>query len=94
MWSWRTSDYFGYDEVPYPIRWGPLEGYGGNEVDPFHLNSLQRVADGTGDYVVSARHMDSVFRVDRDTKATSTGSSAASRRPHRQVRCATPHDHR
>ncbi|MEO6653430.1 MAG: aryl-sulfate sulfotransferase [Ilumatobacteraceae bacterium] len=68
-WRWRTSDYFGYDEVPYPIRWGPLAGYNGNEVDVFHLNSLQQVEDGTGDYVVSARHLDAVFRVDRATGA-------------------------
>ncbi len=67
LWRWWTSDHFGYDEVPYPIRWGPLEGYSGNEVDVFHLNSLQQVADGTGDYVVSARHLDAVFRVNRAT---------------------------
>jgi hypothetical protein len=67
LWSWRTSDHFGYDEVPYPIRWGPLEGYNGNEVDIFHLNSLERVADGSDDYVVSARHLDAVFRVNRTT---------------------------
>lgn len=66
-WSWRTSDYFGYGEVTYPVRWGPLPGYIGNEVDVFHLNSLQRVDDGSGDYVVSARHLDAVFRVDRST---------------------------
>ncbi len=65
-WSWRTSDHFGYD-VTYPVRWGPLEGYLGNEVDIYHLNSLQRIDDGSGDYVVSARHMDNVFRVDRAT---------------------------
>lgn len=65
-WSWRTSDEFGYD-VSYPVRWGPLPGYSGNEVDIYHLNSLQRVDDGSGDYVASARHMDNVFRVDRAT---------------------------
>ena len=64
-WSWSTSDHFGYDEVTFPIRWGPLDGHDGNEVDVFHLNSLQRVDDGTGDYVVSGRHLDAVFRVDR-----------------------------
>lgn len=68
LWRWRTSDHFGYD-VSYPVRWGPLEGYNGNEVDIFHLNSLEQVADGSGDYVVSARHMDNVFRVDRATDA-------------------------
>jgi hypothetical protein len=65
-WSWKTSDHFNYD-VSFPIRWGPIDGYPGNEVDIYHLNSLQQVADGTGDYVVSARHMDNIFRVDRAT---------------------------
>lgn len=68
VWSWQTGDWFGV-EVSYPIRWGPLPGYNGNEVDLYHLNSLQQVADGSGDYVVSARHMDNVFRVDRATGA-------------------------
>lgn len=68
LWSWRTSDHFGYDEVPYPIRWGPLDGYDGNEVDVFHLNSLARIDDGSGDYLVSGRHLDAVFRVDHATK--------------------------
>lgn len=66
IWRWRSRDHFGYD-VGYPVRWGPLEGYDGNEVDIFHLNSLQQVSDGSGDYVVSARHMDNVFRIDRGT---------------------------
>ena len=65
-WSWQTSDEFGFD-VTFPIRWGPIDGYPGEEVDIYHLNSIQRVDDGTGDYVVSARHMDNVFRVDRTT---------------------------
>src|SRR5699024_4499952 len=60
---------FGYDEVTFPQRFGlyPAEPHGG-EVDPFHLNSLAHVDDGSGDYVVSARHLDAVFRVDRTTK--------------------------
>ena len=66
VWSWRTSDHFGYD-VNYPVRWGPLEGYNGDEVDVYHLNSLDQIKDGSGDYLVSARHMDNVFRIDRAT---------------------------
>jgi hypothetical protein len=65
VWSWRTSEYFGYDEVTFPKRWGPDPDYVGGEVDTFHLNSLGVVDDGSGDYVVSARHLDAVFRVDR-----------------------------
>ena len=68
IWSWRTRDHFGID-VSYPVRWGPFPDYAGNEVDVYHLNSLQQVTDGSGDYVVSARHMDNAFRVDRATGA-------------------------
>jgi len=68
VWTWSTLDHFGYDEVTFPQRFGlyPSEPHGG-EVDPFHLNSLALADDGSGDYVVSARHLDSVFRVDRAT---------------------------
>ncbi|MEO6570482.1 MAG: aryl-sulfate sulfotransferase [Ilumatobacteraceae bacterium] len=69
VWSWRTSQYFGYGEAPYPIRWPlyPAEPNGG-EVDVFHLNSLASIDDGSGDYLVSGRHLDAVFRVDHATK--------------------------
>lgn len=68
VWSWRTSDKFGLDEVRFPVRFGlyPAEPNGG-EVDVWHLNSLDVVDDGSGDYVLSARHLDAVFRVDRAT---------------------------
>jgi hypothetical protein len=70
VWGWAMSDHFTYDEVTFPQRFnnytqpaGPVPPPG--EADVFHINSAQRVADGTGDYVVSARHIDAVFRVDR-----------------------------
>ena len=37
-------------------------------VDLHHLNALQRIEDGSGDYLVTARHLDAAFRVDRATK--------------------------
>ena len=37
-------------------------------VDLHHLNALQRIEDGTGDYLLTARHLDAAFRVDRATK--------------------------
>jgi hypothetical protein len=61
-WSWTLSDHFGYDEVPYPIRWEP-----GGPVDVWHMNALTAIGDGSGDYLVTARHLDAAFRVDRDT---------------------------
>lgn len=68
VWTWSTLAHVAYDEVTFPVRFGlyPGEPHGG-EVDPFHINSLAGVDDGTGDYVASARHLDAIFRVDRDT---------------------------
>ncbi len=63
VWTWNTADHFG-DVSTFPLRWNrtfPAVG----EVDLVHPNSLQRLNDG--DYVVSARHYDAVFRVDRAT---------------------------
>ena len=65
-WEWDAFDHFDINEVQFPVRFNnyiALPDLG--EVDLFHLNSLDR--QGDGDYVVSARHLDAVFRVDRTT---------------------------
>ncbi len=62
VWSWTLSDHFGYDEVPYPVRWDA-----GGPVDVWHMNALTATDDGSGDYIVTARHLDAAFRVDRAT---------------------------
>jgi hypothetical protein len=49
------------------VRWPATPTYAGDEVDIWHINSIGLVDDGSGDYVVSARHLDAVFRVDRGT---------------------------
>lgn len=67
LWSWAATDHFSYDEATFAQRFPPVPSYAGDEVDVWHFNSLDRVDDG--DYVVSARHMDAVFRIDRDTDA-------------------------
>ena len=57
-----------HDEVSFPVRWPGDSGHPGvDDVDPFHINSLDRIDDGSGDYVVSARHIDAIFRIDRAT---------------------------
>ncbi|MFK7917310.1 MAG: hypothetical protein AB8G14_04465 [Ilumatobacter sp.] len=84
-WVWNASEHFGFDESTYALCFdryddqnpvldmvGDPTGEFLGEVDPFHLNSMQRIAD-TGceplcDYVVSGRHLDAVFRVDRDSR--------------------------
>jgi hypothetical protein len=64
-WSWRARDHFVYEEATFAQRFPPVPSYAGDEVDVWHLNSLDGV-DG-GDYVASARHLDAVFRIDRGT---------------------------
>jgi hypothetical protein len=71
-WRWAMSDYFSIEEVTYPQCFGNYTAEpGGSEVDVFHINSLQRVAEPgcepLCDYVMSARHLDAVVRVDRAT---------------------------
>jgi hypothetical protein len=63
-WFWRMSDHLPVrpDVVPFARRF-PERGV--DEVDLFHVNSLQRLADG--DFVVSARHTDAAMRIDRAT---------------------------
>jgi hypothetical protein len=66
VWVWRTNDHFADDASTYPQRFGRYTGEpNGGEVDTVHINSIDRVEGG--DYVVSARHLDTVFRVDRST---------------------------
>ncbi|MEM1332620.1 MAG: aryl-sulfate sulfotransferase [Actinomycetota bacterium] len=82
VWQWRMSDHFAFepstdlgttlvythDEVPFPVRWVGDAGHPGvDDVDVFHINSIELAGDGSGDYVVSARHVDAVFRIDRTT---------------------------
>ncbi|HSL73305.1 MAG TPA: aryl-sulfate sulfotransferase [Ilumatobacteraceae bacterium] len=63
-WSWNSKDHFSPAETTFPQRFGRYPG-DPPEVDLIHINSAQRLSDG--DYVVSARHLDAAFRVDRDT---------------------------
>lgn len=74
-WEWTISEHFAVEEIQFPLCFGnfsnrpPAEGGPLNEVDPFHINSLFRVDESECepecDYIVSARHLDAVIRVDR-----------------------------
>jgi hypothetical protein len=66
VWEWTSVDHFSPAETTFPQRFDRY-GLTPAEVDLIHVNSMQRVDDGTGDYVVSARHLDAVFRVDRQS---------------------------
>jgi|GEM_PF-2180949 len=64
-WEWDALDHFDLSEVQFQQRFNnyvPLPTSG--EVDLFHINSLD--LQDNGDYVVSARHLDAVFRVNRN----------------------------
>ena len=73
VWTWNMLDHFSYAEVTYAQCFNNLPDADGGEVDVFHINSLDRVEEAgcepLCDYVVSARHIDAVFRVDRVTGA-------------------------
>ena len=62
-WEWNSKDHFPENFASFPQRFAniPLEPNGG-EVDTVHINSFQKLPDG--DYLVSARHYDAVFRID------------------------------
>jgi hypothetical protein len=61
VWSWRTSDHIPVSEVAPQWR-----GLCHNFADVYHWNSIE--FDGTG-YVVSYRHLNAVYRIDRATGA-------------------------
>ncbi|MET0908866.1 MAG: aryl-sulfate sulfotransferase, partial [Ilumatobacteraceae bacterium] len=70
VWDWSVMSDGGFAPTDSILaaRFGllPAEPNGG-EVDPFHMNSLDAVNDGTGDYVASLRHLDAVVRIDHAT---------------------------
>lgn len=62
-WQWRASDHIDpARESTYP-KVSTLNGQ--SMIDVFHCNSI--AADGNGDLMVSARHMDSVFLIAKQT---------------------------
>jgi hypothetical protein len=66
-WIWRMSEYFDPASSTFPINFSTTPGFETKGWDVFHINAIDRV-ESDGDYVVTARHMDGVFRVDHDTK--------------------------
>jgi hypothetical protein len=62
VWEWKAEDHINITESTYPIRFNLT---GTSVVDLQHFNALDVAPNG--DYIVSARHMDAVFRVSRAT---------------------------
>jgi hypothetical protein len=72
LWRWDMSDYFDPASSTFAINFDtnlprPPAGTGAagfpDAWDVFHINAIDREPDG--DYIVTVRHMDGVFRVDR-----------------------------
>jgi len=67
VWKWKATDHFDpVKDSTYPQPGPPLPGDGGLIVDVFHFNSID-VEPTSGNLLVSARHMDSVFFIERST---------------------------
>jgi hypothetical protein len=62
VWSWRASDHIPFSEVTAP--WESECTTGGGDI--YHWNSVEPDGDG---YVLSFRHLDAVYRIDRATGA-------------------------
>ena len=61
-WSWRASDHIPYSEVT--ARWESACTTGGGDI--YHWNAVEPDGDG---YVLSFRHLDAVYRIDKATGA-------------------------
>jgi hypothetical protein len=66
-WTWRVSDRFAPAEATFPLNFAVSPFIPGfpNAWDVSHINAIDRMPDG--DYVVTTRHLDAVFRVDRSS---------------------------
>jgi hypothetical protein len=62
VFDWNSADHFNVNETTFPQRFNPPPSSHGGAVDLLHINSIDRQPDG--DYIVSARHLDAVFRID------------------------------
>jgi hypothetical protein len=65
-WTWNTMHHFATSETTVvPQRFVAPGAPAPGGIDLAHVNSIDRQPNG--DYIVSARHLDAVFRIDRAT---------------------------
>ena len=68
IWTWTMSDHFDPASSSFPVNFSTTPGFETKGWDVFHINAIDRVTSSVpgddGDYVVTVRHMDGVFRVD------------------------------
>ena len=69
LWEWEMHQHFEPESSTFPQNFESTPGFAGTGWDVFHINAIDRITSAIpaddGDYVVTARHMDGVFRVDR-----------------------------
>ena len=66
-WKWEMHQHFSPASSSFPLNFESTPGFAGTGWDVFHINAIDRQPDG--DYVVTVRHMDGVFRVNRTANA-------------------------
>ncbi len=64
VWSWSALDHIPLSECE-PV-WQPIVVASQSPADPYHMNSVAASGDG---YVVSFRHLDAVYKINRATGA-------------------------
>lgn len=67
IWEWDSKDHVAIEETTFPERFtaNGFPAATGGFVDLLHINSLDEYDNG--DLLVSARHIDAIFRIDRTT---------------------------
>lgn len=59
LFEWRSSDHVGLGDSNVTF----FGGTGQSPWDYFHINSVHKATDGSGDYLVSARHTSAIYKI-------------------------------
>ncbi|KAI3390989.1 hypothetical protein diail_8283, partial [Diaporthe ilicicola] len=59
LFEWKSSDHIGLAESNVTFFGGTAQ----SPWDYFHINSIHKVGDGSGDYIVSARHTSTIYKI-------------------------------
>ncbi|POS70637.1 hypothetical protein DHEL01_v210969 [Diaporthe helianthi] len=59
LFEWRSWDHVGLDESKVAF----FGGTGQSPWDYFHINSIQKTDDSSGDYLISARHTSAIYKI-------------------------------
>jgi hypothetical protein len=68
LWEWQMHQHFNPASSTFPQNFESTPRFADTGWDVFHINAIDRVTSSVpaddGDYIVTVRHMDGVFRVD------------------------------